>query len=367
VGTGGYQGAFARYSLTHEDEVLALPDGLTLRQAALAEPLAVALHGITQARVEPGHRVIVFGAGPIGALTTAALAARGVTHLTVVEPTPSRQALAMAVGATRVVTPDELDAPGWHPGHLIEGPYDRALECSGNRAAMEQALGQLGRMGRLVLVGAGIPREIPGVLDDLYFYEGPLGATFVGQVPTITVWAPTAQSVNLVRFDATLLGSDTAGSFSLYFDGSDVGLTTTGEDVDAVEVLTGGTLVVSTLNTVSANGAAGEDEDLLAFAPTSLGPNTAGSFSLYFDGSDVQLTASGEDVDAAAVGSDGRIHLSTLSNFAVTGASGADEDDVVFTSTSLGDTTAGTYSSPVYFDGSVHGLSANDVNAIDLP
>ena len=156
VGTGGYQGAFARYSLTHEDEVLALPDGLTLRQAALAEPLAVALHGITQARVEPGHRVIVFGAGPIGALTTAALAARGVTDLTVVEPTPSRQALAMAVGATRVVTPDELDEPGWHPGHLIEGPYDRALECSGNRVAMEQALGQLGRMGRLVLVGAGI-------------------------------------------------------------------------------------------------------------------------------------------------------------------------------------------------------------------
>jgi threonine dehydrogenase-like Zn-dependent dehydrogenase len=156
VGTGGYQGAFARYSLTHEDEVLALPDGLSLRQAALAEPLAVALHGITQARVEPDHRVIVFGAGPIGALTTAALAASGVTDLTVVEPSPTRQALASAVGATRIVAPDELGEPGWHPGHLVDEPYDRALECSGNRAAMEQALAQLGRMGRLVLVGAGI-------------------------------------------------------------------------------------------------------------------------------------------------------------------------------------------------------------------
>lgn len=156
AGVGGYQGAFARYSLTHEDEVLALPDGLTLRQAALAEPLAVALHGITQAHLEPDHRVIVFGAGPIGALTTAALAARGVTDLTVVEPSPARQALASAVGASRVVTPDQLGEPGWHPGHLVDEPYDRALECSGNRAAMEQALGQLGRMGRLVLVGAGI-------------------------------------------------------------------------------------------------------------------------------------------------------------------------------------------------------------------
>jgi threonine dehydrogenase-like Zn-dependent dehydrogenase len=156
VGTGGYQGAFARYSLTHEDEVLALPDGLTLREAALAEPLAVALHGITQAQVRPEHRVIVFGAGPIGALTTAALAARGVEDLTVVEPGPVRQELARNVGATRVVSPDQLEEPGWHPGHLLDDPYDRAIECSGNRKAMEQALGQLGRMGRLVFVGAGI-------------------------------------------------------------------------------------------------------------------------------------------------------------------------------------------------------------------
>ena len=156
VGTGDYQGAFARYSLTHEDEVLALPEGLTLREAALAEPLAVALHGITQAQVQPDHRVIVFGAGPIGALTTAALVARGIADLTVVEPGETRQALARDLGATQVLAPDELAAPGWHPGHLVDQPYDRAIECSGNRKAMEQALGQLGRMGRLVFVGAGI-------------------------------------------------------------------------------------------------------------------------------------------------------------------------------------------------------------------
>jgi threonine dehydrogenase-like Zn-dependent dehydrogenase len=156
VGTGGHQGAFARYSLVHQDELLALPEGLSLREAALAEPLAVALHGITQARVQPHHRVIVFGAGPIGALTTAALLAGGVRDVTVVEPGESRQALARAIGAGTVVTPEELASPGWHPGHLIDEPYDRAIECSGHRAAMEQALTQLGRMGRLVFVGAGI-------------------------------------------------------------------------------------------------------------------------------------------------------------------------------------------------------------------
>jgi len=185
-----------------------------------------------------------------------------------------------------------------------------------------------------------------------------------GAVPGI---AGTTDDSDIVLFTATSLGDLTAGVFSLYFDGSDVGLTTTGEDVDAVELLPGGHILISTVNSVAVTGAAGEDEDLLEFAPTTLGATTAGTFTLYFDGSDVGLTASGEDVDAAAVDATGKIYLSTLNNFAVTGISGADEDVFVFTPSSLGSTTAGTYSSTLYFAGSLHGLSANDVLAIDLP
>jgi len=51
----------------------------------------------------------------------------------------------------------------------------------------------------------------------------------------------------------------------------------------------------------------------------------------------------------------------------VPGVSGADEDVFVFTPTSLGPTTTGTFDAALFFDGSVHGLGANDVNAIDLP
>jgi hypothetical protein len=88
---------------------------------------------------------------------------------------------------------------------------------------------------------------------------------------------------------------------------------------------------------------------------------------MYFDGSDVGLTTSAEDIDAAAVDAAGNIYLSTFNNFAVTGVSGADDDVFVFTPTSLGTTTSGTYSSTLYFDGSAFGLAANDVLAIDLP
>ena len=184
-----------------------------------------------------------------------------------------------------------------------------------------------------------------------------------GAVPGV---AGTVDDSDLVLFTATSLGANTSGAFSLYFDGSDVGLTAGSEDVDAVELLSDGHILVSTFGAVAVAGFSGDDKDLLEFSPSSLGAVTAGTFTHYFDGSDVDLTTSGEDVDAVAVAS-GKIHLSTLNNFAVTGVSGADEDVFAFTPSSLGGGTAGAYSSPVYFDGSVHGLAANDVMAIDFP
>lgn len=158
------QGAFATFVATGADEVLPMPDGLDPRAAALAEPLAVALHALTRSGVQPDHRVLVFGAGPIGALAIAALRARGVERVEVVEPNPDRQALARKLGATAVFHPDGLQTPSMaHPGLVASDAVDVVLECSGQAAAMEAGLGQLRRSGTLVLVGAGIeaPRLDP--------------------------------------------------------------------------------------------------------------------------------------------------------------------------------------------------------------
>jgi 6-phosphogluconolactonase (cycloisomerase 2 family) len=186
-----------------------------------------------------------------------------------------------------------------------------------------------------------------------------------GSVPGI---AGTVDDSDIVRFDATSLGTATNGTFRLSFDGSDVGLTTNAHDVDAVELLPDGGLLMSTTGSAAVSGATTRDEDLLAFTPTSLGDVTAGSFSLWFDGSDVGLGDAGEDVDAAALDATGRLYLSTPDVFAVPGVSGADEDVFAFTPTTLDPpTTAGTYASTLFFDGSGYGLGANDVFAIDVP
>jgi hypothetical protein len=173
---------------------------------------------------------------------------------------------------------------------------------------------------------------------------------------------------DIVRFDASTLGSTTAGTFSLYFDASDVGLTTGGEDVDAIEILSNGNLVVSTVDTFAVTGASGEDEDLIAFTPTSLGSVTSGTWALYFDGSDVGLSTSGsEDLDAAGVAANGNLYLSTLGAFSVSGVSGAGEDVFICTPTSLGATTACTFSPTLFFDGSAWGLAGNTVDGVELP
>jgi hypothetical protein len=181
---------------------------------------------------------------------------------------------------------------------------------------------------------------------------------------TITIGTLTITPQDVVQFDASLLGSTTAGTFRMYFDGSDVGFDTSSESIDSLSLLPDGRLLFSITGSPSVPSVTtGRDEDVLAFMPASLGDVTAGTWAMYFDGSDVGLgESSNEDIDALDV-VNGNIYLSTLGDFAVPGLTGTDEDVFVCRSTSLGDTTACTYLSALYFDGSTWGLASNDVDA----
>jgi 2-desacetyl-2-hydroxyethyl bacteriochlorophyllide A dehydrogenase len=155
--TDGHDGAFARYVLVPEASLLRLPPGLSSRRAALAEPLAVALHGITRSGAAPGDRVMVIGAGPIGALSIAALVARGIGPVIAVEPGARRRELARRLGAAEVLDPGELETfPAWEPERISDRAVHVVLECSGKREAIEAGFHQLGRGGTLTLVGAGM-------------------------------------------------------------------------------------------------------------------------------------------------------------------------------------------------------------------
>ena len=152
--SAGDDGAFAEYIRVPAARLLRVPEGVPTRAAALTEPLAVALHGLKQGGVRPGHRLLVTGGGPIGALVVAAARAHGVENVVVSEPTANRRTLVEKLGAT-AVEPEALITPR-SPNLVADHAFDTALDCSGNASAMESALGQLDRGGVLVLVGAGM-------------------------------------------------------------------------------------------------------------------------------------------------------------------------------------------------------------------
>ncbi|HJS20323.1 MAG TPA: hypothetical protein VJ785_16360 [Anaerolineales bacterium] len=184
----------------------------------------------------------------------------------------------------------------------------------------------------------------------------------------VTVNGIAATPQDVLRFDATSLGSNTAGTFSMYFDGSDVGLDVSADSIDALSLLSDGRILISTTGNPTVSGLSGvNDEDLLAFTPVTLGNATSGSWSQYFDGSDVGLAdRSNEDIDAVDALSNGSIYLSTLGDFSVTGVAGADEDVFICVPTSVGNTTVCNYSSSRYFDGSISGLGTNDIDAFNF-
>jgi VCBS repeat-containing protein len=171
---------------------------------------------------------------------------------------------------------------------------------------------------------------------------------------------------DILKFTAVQTGPDTAGTFEVYFDGSDVGLTTFDEGVDAVTLLDDGRCVLSVRGSVSVPGVDSANEDLLIFEATSIGDATSGSWSRYFDGSDVALAEGSEDVDGVAVDPSENILLSTVGAFSVSGVSGADEDILVFQPTQLGFSTTGTFSPNLLFDGSSFGVTGN-ITGFDVP
>ena len=146
---------------------------------------------------------------------------------------------------------------------------------------------------------------------------------------------------DILRFIPTSLGKHTEGTFEWYFDGSDVGLTKGGEDIDGLTVLADGRLMISTSGNVNANGVKGKDEDMLIFIPTSLGAQTAGSWALAFDGSDIGLTKGSEDVNGISGDVDnGELFSTTFGNFNAQGLKGNGADILLCSPDSLGNNTS---------------------------
>ena len=153
VGLSHAWGGMAELATVAEYQVVRLPEGVTHRQGALIEPAAVAAYGVERAGVGPGDRVLVTGAGPIGALAALCARSAGAATVYVSEPNPARRARAEALGVATVLDPTSVDVPALLREQSEGLGVDVAIECSGHPNGFSTAIQSLRRRGTLAQTG----------------------------------------------------------------------------------------------------------------------------------------------------------------------------------------------------------------------
>jgi L-iditol 2-dehydrogenase len=145
-----------------EQTVYALPTGVSLEVAALAEPMSCCLHTIDLAGIRPGDRVAVVGAGTIGLILLQLARRAGATRILVSEPSPAKREIARRLGADVLVDPlhEDLQAAA---NQMCGGRgVDVAIEAVGARQTVMDAIALPRRGGTVVLMGVASPTtEVP--------------------------------------------------------------------------------------------------------------------------------------------------------------------------------------------------------------
>jgi len=148
-----HDGAMAEYARITTRGLHRLPDGITLRQGALVEPLAVALHGVRRSRLKPSDRTLVMGAGPIGLLTLQCVLAGGARMAAVTEVDATRAALASRLGASVVLDPSR-DNVSVALANLTDGlGPDVIYLCTGAPGPFCDAVSLVRKGGQIFVLG----------------------------------------------------------------------------------------------------------------------------------------------------------------------------------------------------------------------
>lgn len=154
------QGAFRQRLIAEAWQCHKVADGVSINEAAFAEPFAVTLHAVNRAGSLLGKRVLVTGCGPIGALTILAARAHGAQEIIATDVMDAVLVKAREVGADRTINVAE-QAEGLAAYSINKGYFDVMFEASGNERALRAGLETLRPRGVLMQLGLGGDISIP--------------------------------------------------------------------------------------------------------------------------------------------------------------------------------------------------------------
>ncbi len=153
------QGLFRDSMAVPAAQCVPVAAGTSVAAAACSEPLAVCLHAANRAGDLAGSKVLVTGAGPIGALCVAVVRHRGAAEIVVTDLHDQPLAVSRRMGATKVLNV-ATDPQALARYEADKGYFDVAFECSAAAPAIEAAIRTVRPQGRIVQVGVSGPQPI---------------------------------------------------------------------------------------------------------------------------------------------------------------------------------------------------------------
>ena len=147
-------GAFAEYVAVPDHIVFRVPDGVSFDEAAMVEPVSVAVHAVARANPALGDKTLVVGAGMIGLLTVQALRSAGCGRIFVVDLAADRLRMAAELGADETIqSGDGTDVP--EVVRELTGGLgaDLVMEAVGIGDTVAMSIDSVRKGGRVVLIG----------------------------------------------------------------------------------------------------------------------------------------------------------------------------------------------------------------------
>jgi threonine dehydrogenase-like Zn-dependent dehydrogenase len=186
--------------------VLPVPNGLATEHAALTEPMAVGVHAVAKARLEPHDASLVIGCGPVGLAVIAALKLKGAQPIVAADFSPTRRALAERIGAHVVVNPAErpaveafIEAANMRPAVIFE--------CVGVPGILDQIMRGAPAGARVIVAGVCMEDD---VIRPMFGINKELAVQFVlGYTPE--EFASTLQAIADGRIDVAPLVTGRVG------------------------------------------------------------------------------------------------------------------------------------------------------------
>lgn len=144
-------GGYGQYAALADHQLRKLPDGISLADGALAEPLAVALHGVLRSGLKPGARVLVVGAGAIGLAVVYWARRMGARTIVAADLNDFQRDRAADLGATGFVTsgPDMAQ----RVAEACGGPPDIVFECVGKVGLIDHCIDLVRPQGTVCVLG----------------------------------------------------------------------------------------------------------------------------------------------------------------------------------------------------------------------